>query len=61
MFWAGLLSLLAGIIWPAVVAATQGVDQANAWAGVLAGAMAIGGALVGSGTPRSWTWALAHE
>lgn len=45
-FRTGLLVLLSGLVWLAVVLVTQGVDRANAWAGVLGAGAAIGGALV---------------
>jgi predicted kinase len=45
-FWVGLLVLLAGLAWLAVVLVTQGVDRANAWAGVLGAGVALAGALL---------------
>lgn len=51
--WAGLLVLLAGLVWLAVVLDTQGVDWASAWASVLSTGLTITGALI---TLATWWW-----
>lgn len=45
-FWIGLLALVGGLVWLAVVLVTQGVDRTGIWASVLGTGLAIGGALV---------------
>ncbi|MBV9729735.1 MAG: hypothetical protein JO309_10115 [Pseudonocardiales bacterium] len=53
LFWVGLLVLLAGLVWLAVVLFTQGVEQAGTWASVLSTGLAITGALI---TLATWWW-----
>lgn len=53
LFWAGLLVLLTGLVWLAVVLVTQGVEQAGTWASVLSTGLTLTGAL---STLATWWW-----